>query len=97
MEYQFEKKDFPKLGCTVIRCGSHMAVIYKHNGAWSYRVGFAGDSETHPINQYSRSHGCRTKSAAIVQAEASIVGHGPDGVCWMDCSISYSKWGIQDA
>lgn len=89
--YQFTKKDHRKQGCTVIRCGEHMAVIYKHNGGWSYRVGFFGESEIIPVRQYSFNGGCSTKSAAIVQAEASIVGHGPNGRDYLDVSIEYVK------
>lgn len=97
MEYQFEKKELRTVGATVIRCGSHWAIVYKQLGQWKYRVGFepvAG--EFIPSDQYSYGV-ARTKAGAIVHAESEILGHGPDGVDWMGVSVVYNKWGSQDA
>lgn len=89
--FKFTKREFRKQGATTIQCGDHLAVIYKHRCAWSYRVGFKGESDFIPTRQYSFNGGCSSKSAAIVQAEASIVGHGPNGHDYLDCVIEYLK------
>ena len=89
--FTFTKKEFRKHGATVIKCGDHLAVIYKHQGHWAFRSGFQGASDLIPVNQYSEQFGIATKKAAIVQAEAAIVGWGPNGVDLLDCSIEYKK------
>jgi hypothetical protein len=89
--FTFTKKEFRKQGATVIKCGNHLAVIYKHQGRWALRSGFQGASDFIPSNQYSEQFGIASKSAAIVQAEAAIVGWGPYGVDYLDCSIEYKK------
>jgi len=93
MEYQFQKREYRQKGCTLIRCGGHYAVIYKHKGQWAYRCGFDPVGSFIPSSQYAEGSAA-TKGAAIVQAEAAIVGHGPDGVDWMDVDIRYIKWGF---
>jgi hypothetical protein len=89
--FTFTKKEFRKHGATVIKSGNHLAVIYKHQGHWALRSGFQGASDFIPVNQYSEQFGIATKKAAIVQAEAAIVGYGPYGVDFLDCSIEYKK------
>ena len=89
--FTFTKKEFRKHGATVIKCGNHLAVIFKHQGHWAFHSGFQGASDFIPVNQYSEQFGIARKSAAIVQAEAVIVGHGPFGVDRLDCSIEYKK------
>ena len=89
--FTFTKKEFRKHGATVIKCGDHLAVVYKHQGRWAFRSGFQGASDFIPVNQYSEQFGIATKKAAIVQAEGAIVGRGPFGVDRLDCSIEYKK------
>jgi len=88
MAYIFIKKENRKQGCTNIRCGRHLAVIYKQGSEWVYRVGSRTTSDMIPTDQHSIGHAA-TKKAAIVQAEAAIVGQGPGGVDYMDCAIEY--------
>jgi len=92
MEYQFQKKDFRKAGVTVVRCGAHWGLVYKVAGNWVYRVGFDPRDGFAPRDQYAYGS-ARNKASAVVQVEAAILGHGPDGVDWMDVDIRYSKWG----
>lgn len=92
MAYIFTKKEVRKpVKLTQIRCGRHYAIVYKHPGlsGWNYRVGFHSPAlDFIPADQHSFGSAA-TKSAAIVQAEAAIVGHGPNGVDYLDCSIEY--------
>jgi hypothetical protein len=89
--FTFTKKEFRKHGVTVIKSRYCLAVIFKHRGRWAFRSGFHGPSDFIPVNQFSEQFGIASKSGAIVQAEAAIVGHGPYGVDYLDCSIEYKK------
>jgi len=91
MVYEFTKKELRNVGATVIGCGSHSAIIYKQLGEWKYRVGFAPTvGEFIPVNQYAYGSAL-TKRAAIVQAEAEIVGYGENGDDWTNATIEYVK------